>query len=263
MEKLPLSVFIICCNEEDRIGLVLDAVRDLTDDIVIVDSGSTDNTLEIAQKYTNRIYHKDWEGYGPQKVFGQSECKHDWILNLDADEILLDDVKTNIRTLFNRKEESRKAAYNLRFCQIGISAKTIKPRPFCPVNSTPRLYDRRRAGFKDSAVHDKVVINDGGEFGDIGGDVAHISYTSYSQLWDKTRSYCELQATDWAAKGKKPGLLKTLFDPPFFFIKHYFMRRFIFLGIDGLIISIILAASRALRIGLTLEKSSSVLRTKG
>lgn len=263
MSKLPLSVFIICFNEEDRIERVLDAVQDLTDDIVIVDSGSTDKTLEIAKKYTDRIFHKDWEGYGPQKVFAQEQCKYDWILNLDADEILLDDVKANIRTLFNRGEKRRKAAYNMRFCQIGILAKSIQPRPFCPVNVTPRLYDRRRAGFKDSAVHDKVVIYDGSDFGDIGGDIAHISYKSYSQLWDKTRSYCELQAEDWVRKGKKPNLLQIIYDPPLFFLKNYFLRRFCFMGIDGLIISIILAASRALRIGLTLEKINSKPLTKG
>lgn len=263
MSKLPLSIFIICWNEQDRIGLVLDALKDLTDDIVIVDSGSTDSTLDIAKKYTDRIYHKDWQGYGPQKVFGQAQCKYDWILNLDADEILLSDVKTNIRTLMARNESHRKAAYNLRFCQIGISAKSFTPRPFCPVNVTPRLYDRRRAGFKDSAVHDKVVIYNGSDFGDIGGDIAHISYTSYSQLWDKTRSYCELQAEDWVARGKKPGILKLIFDPPLFFIKHYFMRRFCFLGLDGLITSFILSASRALRIGLTLEKLKPKPQTKG
>ncbi len=257
MSKLPLSVFIICFNEEDRIGQVLEAVKDLTDDIVIVDSGSTDRTLDIAKAYTDRIFHKNWQGYGPQKVFGQEQCKYDWILNLDADEILLDDVKTNIRTLMQRDEAHRKAAYKLRFCQIGILAKSIKPKAFCPVNITPRLYDRRRAGFKDSAVHDKVVIHDVTDFGDIGGDIAHISYKSYSQLWDKTRSYCELQAEDWVRKGKRPGVLQLIFDPPLFFLKQYFLRRFCFMGVDGFIISIILAASRALRIGLTFEKLKS------
>ena len=260
MSKLPLSVFIICYNEQDRIGLMLDSIKNLTDDIVIIDSGSMDATLDIAKTYTDRIYHKDWEGYGPQKTYGQSLCKYDWILNLDADEILSDAVKTNIRTLFNRDETKRLPAYNLRFCLVGMLSKTLKPRPLCPVNVTPRLYDRQRAGFKNSAVHDKVIIYNGGEFGDIGGSVAHISYTSYSQLWDKTRSYCELQAQDWFEKGKKPSVLKAVFDPPIFFLKNYFLRRFCFLGLDGFIMSVILSASRALRIGLALEKFNKSVR---
>ena len=255
LKTLPLSVFIICYNEEKRIGRVLDAVCELTDDIVIVDSGSTDKTLDIAKAYTDRIYHKEWVGYGPQKTYAQSLCKYDWILNLDADEILLSDVKDNIRHLFQVPESKRKAAYNLFFHQIGILAETIQPRPLCPVNMTPRLYYRRLAGFKNSAVHDKVVIYDGPQtFGRIEGAIAHVSYTSYLQVWSKTRTYCELQAEDWYQKGRRPGFLKCLIDPPLFFLKHYFLRRFCFMGLDGLIISMILAASRALRIGLTREK---------
>ncbi len=255
LKKLPLSVFIICFNEEERIGRVLEAVKDLSDDIVIVDSGSTDRTLDIASQYTDRIFHKDWEGYGPQKVYGQTQCKHDWILNLDADEILLNDAKENIRRLFDVPEEKRLGAYHLFFHQIGLLAQSVKPKPLCPVNMTPRLYDRKRAGFKASAVHDKVVNNDGPDrFGRIEGVVAHISYTSYAQVWSKTQSYCELQAQDWYEKGRKPGFIRCLYDPPLFFLKHYLLRRYCFLGLDGLIISIILASSRALRIGLTREK---------
>ena len=73
-------------------------------------------------------------------------------------------------------------------------------------------------------------------------------------MWDKTRSYCELQAQDWYEKGRKPSFLMALYDPPLFFLKHYILRRFCFMGLDGLIISTILSASRALRIGLTREK---------
>lgn len=255
MDKpLPLSIFIICHNEEERIGRVLDSIKGLSEDIVIVDSGSTDCTLEIAKHYTDRVMHRDWEGYGQQKVFGEQQCKFDWILNLDADEILLDQVKESIRNVFDTPEEGRAAAYSLRFCNVSSFSKTLKPNPFAPVNVTPRLYNRQKAGFKDSAVHDKVVTYDGSKPAVLKGDVAHISFKSFGHVWEKTKFYAELQAEDWYKKGRKPGILRAVFDPPIFFFKQYFLRRFCFIGLEGLIISLILAAGRALRIGMTMEK---------
>lgn len=253
-EPLPLSIFIICHNEEDRIGRVLESIKGFADDLVIVDSGSTDKTLGIAKSYTERVLHRDWEGYGQQKVYAEKQCKHDWILNLDADEILLDDVKDSIRRVFEMDADKRAAAYSLRFCNVSSFSKTLKPNPFAPVNITPRMYDRNRAGFKDSAVHDKVVTYDGSKPEILSGDVAHISFKSFSHVWEKTKFYAELQAEDWYKKGRKPGWLRTIFDPPIFFLKQYFLRRFCFIGLEGLVISLILAAGRVMRIGMTMEK---------
>lgn len=252
--KLPLSIFIICCNEVERIGLVLDSVQDLCDDIVVVDSGSTDGTLELVKKYTDRVYHKDWEGFGAQKVYGESLCKQDWILNLDADEILLDDVKDSIREVFDVSEEDRESAYSLRICHVSHLSKSRKPHRFCPVNVTPRLYDKKHAGFKDSTVHDKLVVFKRGAIPVLGGCVAHISLKSFSHMRDKIKSYSELQANAWFDKGRKPSLFKLLYDPPAFFLKSYFLRRLCFVGYEGLVISKAISFGRAQRILLTRDK---------
>ena len=253
MSNLPLSIFMICQDEEERIGDALEVLKGLTDDIVIVDSGSTDETLNIAKRYTDRIYHKDWNGYGEQKVYAQSLCQYDWVLNLDADEILQPNVVSEIRQIFKTSEDKRAAAYSLRFCHVGFLSKRKKPRLFCPVNVTPRLYDRRRAGFKDSTVHDKVVTYDGSKPVVLKGDVAHISFKSFGHLWLKAHGYAALQAEDWYNKGKKPSILKIIFDPFFVFLKQYFLRRFFALGVEGFILSFMFAGVRALRLGLVLE----------
>jgi len=81
---LRLSVFVIARNEERRIGAVLAAARALSDDLVVVDSGSTDRTIEIAKAAGAHVFHREWQGYGPQKRFAEEQCRHDWLLNLDA-----------------------------------------------------------------------------------------------------------------------------------------------------------------------------------
>ncbi|GMA76660.1 hypothetical protein GCM10025880_30770 [Methylorubrum aminovorans] len=88
MAPLPISVFIIVKNEADRLGASLAAVRDLADDIVVVDSGSTDGTQALAASLGARVIHNDWPGYGRQKRFAEGQCRHDWVLNLDADEVV-------------------------------------------------------------------------------------------------------------------------------------------------------------------------------
>lgn len=256
MNKLPLSVFIICQNEADRIGLVLESVIELADEIIIVDSGSEDETLDIARRFTDKVFYRKWEGFGQQKVYAESLCKHDWILNLDADEVLLDRVKLSIREIFSLPAESRKASYSLDIRHVSIMAKSLQPRPFGPRNVTPRLYNRNKAGFKNSAVHDKVINFDGSTPGVLKGPVAHISLKSFSHMWEKIRSYSELQASEWVRKGRRVSGFQILYDPIFFFIKNYFFRRLFLVGTEGLVISIALSAGRALRIGMAIEINS-------
>ena len=85
-DKLPLSVFIIAVNEADRIALTINSVRDWADEVIVIDSGSTDDTVAVAESHGARVVFNEWNGYGPQKVFGETLCRNDWLLNLDADE---------------------------------------------------------------------------------------------------------------------------------------------------------------------------------
>ena len=253
MKKIPLSVFIICENEEDRITLVLESIKDLANEIIIIDSGSTDGTLELAKAYTDKIYHKDWEGFGAQKKYGESLCQNDWILNLDADEVLLEDVKESIRLVFGLPENKRASSYSLDIRHVSFMNKNMTPKPFGPRNITPRLYNKNKAGFKDSTVHDKVVNFDNSKPIKLKGAVAHISTKSFSHMWKKILTYSELQAQKWVNDGRNVTYFQLIYDPLFFFFKNFFIRRLCFIGAEGLVMSIALSAGRALRIGLTLE----------
>src|SRR3954462_15727335 len=94
---LPLSVFIIAQDEADRIGDAIRAVRDLTDDLVVVDSGSSDGTQAVAAALGARVIHNPGPGYGPQKRFAEDQCRHPWLLNLDADEVVPPHLNNEIR----------------------------------------------------------------------------------------------------------------------------------------------------------------------
>ena len=109
--KLPISVFIITKNEEERLVAALESVKDLADEIIIVDSGSTDHTLELAKKYTKKIKYKKWEGFGQQKSYAESLCKNDWILNIDADERLSPKLQEEIKEIFKQGQEKKYSGF--------------------------------------------------------------------------------------------------------------------------------------------------------
>src|SRR3954453_9589938 len=106
---LPVSIFIIAKNEGDRIGPTIRAERDLTDDLIVGDSGSTGGTQEVAEKLGARVIYNEWPGYGPQKRFAEEQCRHVWLLNLDADEMAPLDLSREIRALFEVGEPGRDA----------------------------------------------------------------------------------------------------------------------------------------------------------
>ncbi|WP_457623618.1 glycosyltransferase family 2 protein, partial [Persephonella sp.] len=95
-EKLPISVALISFNEEDRIADTLDSIRDLASEIILVDSGSKDKTVEIAERFGAKIFRKEWEGYKNQKNYALSKCTNEWILFLDCDEVVSESLKESI-----------------------------------------------------------------------------------------------------------------------------------------------------------------------
>ena len=98
--RLPLSCFIIAVNEADRIAPVIESVVGWVDEVVVIDSGSTDGTQDLAEKLGARVIHHAWPGFGPQKRYGEDQCRNDWVLNLDADEVMSEELIREIIALF-------------------------------------------------------------------------------------------------------------------------------------------------------------------
>lgn len=241
----PLSIFIIAQNESDRIGRTIAAVRDLTDDIVLVDSGSTDGTQTIAADLGARVLHNDWPGYGRQKRFAEEQCRYDWLLNIDADEVLPADLVAEITALFASGGPACHA-YKIRIAEIfpGEAA----PHRFAYALAPVRLYRRDKGRYSPSPVHDRVDLADGARVGKLKGTIHHYSVRSLGEQMDKLNAYSDAQADDLDARGVALSAFRLMAEFPANFIKAYIGRRHALRGVYGFMTAMNYAFYRYLRV---------------
>jgi glycosyltransferase involved in cell wall biosynthesis len=249
--RLPISAFIIAKNEADRIPKAILSVRDWVDEVIVIDSGSTDDTVEVARSLGATTYFHEWKGYGPQKIYGETLCRNKWLFNLDADEEATPETVAEIKAMFAKGEPRDKA--------FAMKTRTVfrfetKPRRFAVSMTHGRLYNKDYAGFKDSTVHDSVVLRDGGELKLLKGGLNHYIFRSHHHAIEKVNAYSSMQAEDLFRKGRNPGALRIIFTPIWAFFKAYVLRGYIFYGLDGVIRSYIYAFSRLIRAAKAREK---------
>ncbi len=243
-DRCPISVFIIAKNEADRIEKPLLSVKDWVDEVIVIDSGSTDDTVKIAESHGATVLHRDWEGYGPQKVYGEAQCRNDWILNIDADEEVSETLANNIRALFDQGSP-RESAFWMKWKLVFPYEQ--QPPAFAPVHRFIRLYNKKKAGFKDSKIHDSVVVHEG-KVGKVDGLVRHRSFRNLTHQIQKINEYSTMQAQDMIARGRKPYSMRIIAEPFLSFLKLYIMRGYIRCGMGGFIASVMYAYSRVLRL---------------
>tara|TARA_Y100001947_G_C10266825_1_gene272523 strand:- start:182 stop:937 length:756 start_codon:yes stop_codon:yes gene_type:complete len=247
--KLPISCFIIAQNEADRITKTIESVNELVDEIIVVDSGSTDGTQDLVKKLGCKLFYNEWNGFGPQKRFGEDKARNKWLLNLDADEYLSNELKAEIRNLFAKKLESN--FYSMKV--IPIYPNWNKPRLFSAHHLCVRLYNIEFGRFSSSKVHDSVQISSN-KIIKLKNPVLHNSVRSFSHLIEKEDSYVKMQIGSLKKKNKLFLFLRLIFEFPLSFIKYYFIRRHFTGAFTGLLTSIILAFYRWKRIYLFLRK---------
>lgn len=245
--KLPLSVFIISKNEEDRIHYAINSVKGWVDEIIVVDSGSTDNTMQVAKDCgADKVLYNEWNGYGPQKCFAEGLCKNDWIMSLDADEEVLPKLKNEIIGLFESGRIEKKSAYRIaiqlkpRFSQNRYKLPT-------PEEIVTRLYNKHKAGYKASKVHDSVILHVG-KMAKLKGKFAHRSFRSFTHALEKINFYTSMQADDMFMKGRCPSVLRIFFEPCWTFFRAYFIERYLFLGLEGFLMSMMYSIFRTTRL---------------
>lgn len=249
--RLPLSAFIIARNEADRISRPIRSVIDWVDEVIVIDSGSTDDTIAVAEKLGARIVHKDWQGYGPQKRCGEDQCRNDWLLNLDADEEVTEDLATEIRAKFS--DNSYRDADGWRIMIRDMYAHETEPAPWAYGYNQIRLYDRRKGRFSDSSVHDTVRPVDGATIANLSGIMAHRSIRSLDFQVGKYNRYSGMQVEDMRARGRKLPRSRLLTEFPVSFFKAYFVRKYRKYGWWGFILSMNYAHARFLRVAKAYE----------
>jgi glycosyltransferase involved in cell wall biosynthesis len=242
IRAVRLTCTLIVRNEVDRVERAIRSVEGLADEVLVVDSGSTDGTAELCERLGARVLTNSWPGFGPQKRFAEDRASNDWILNLDADEWLSDALRVEIAALLSAPIPETRA---FRMRQTLVYPKREAPAPFASYHNYIRLYNRTTARFRDSLAHDEVVST--GEIVQLEGDMLHRSYRDVAHVIVKTLDYYRLQGKE----AKRLGIGKSwrfLFEFPFQFIKYYIFRRHIFGGADGFVYAAALAMGRWARI---------------
>jgi glycosyltransferase involved in cell wall biosynthesis len=248
IQPAALSVFIIAKNEADRIGKVISAVKSIADEVLVIDSGSTDKTCEIAQNLGAKVIFNQWKGYGAQKIFGENQCRNKWILNIDADEEVMPELAQEISDLFVRNKQEGLHGFRVRIVNKFPGEKS--PKKLAYYYNQLRLYHIDHAGFSSSTVHDSVILKDSqnAKVGQLKNIIWHESFRSYAHWIEKLNSYSQMQAEDAVKKGKIPSNLKIFFSPIFAFFKAYFVRRYFIYGFDGVTYSFLFALSRVAKL---------------
>lgn len=251
MNRLPISVFIIAKNEVDRIPAAILSVRDWVDEVIVIDSGSEDDTVQVSEALGARVMFRAWTGYGEQKVYGESLCRCDWILNIDADEEISPALRDEIAALFQTGEPAGCIAYRLPV--LPLYPFQTSGHPWTVTNFPVRLYRKDKAGFSTSTVHDSVIVREG-KTSCLRGMLVHRSYRSLAHHVDKVNFYSSAQAEDLFRKGRNPSGLVLLLTPVFAFFKQFILRREFINGIDGVVVSYMYAFHRFIRLAKTRER---------
>ncbi len=252
-EKFPISVFIITKNEEDRISYAINSVKGWVDEIIVVDSGSTDKTVDIAKSCgADQVLYNEWHGYGPQKSFAEKLCRNDWILNIDADEEVSPGLKHEISMLFANEKVNRHSAYRIAVKFLPRFKKISEYSPG-PENIVTRLYNKAKAGFKASKVHDSVIVHTG-KTGRLRHKLMHRCFRSFTHALEKINFYTSMQAEDLFIKGRCPHLARILVEPFWTFLRAYLIEQYVMLGTEGFLMSILYSISRTTRLLKAREK---------
>lgn len=231
--RTGLSACIITFNESDRIEACVRSVG-FCDEVIVVDSHSTDDTRERAAALGARVIARDWPGYRSQKQFAVDAASNDWVLCVDADERVSVELRTEIESWRERGfggysgwSVPRITEYFGKFLRHG--------------NAYPdrliRLFDRRRGGWVGQEIHENTRV--AGRVGKLQGHLEHYSYRSLSDHHQRMQRYAELMARALHAAGKRCGLGKVLFNPQWRFFRGYVLRLGFLDGWRGLVFALV------------------------
>ncbi len=227
---MKISATIITYNEQDNLPRALESLG-CCDEIVIVDSGSSDGTVELARRGGARVIERDWPGYAAQKNFAAAQASHDWILALDADEELSPELQRELLDL--KRQGAGCDAYSCpRLAQY--RGGWIRHSGWYPDRKV-RFYDRRKARWVGDYVHESVRVE--GSLGLLQGDLLHYTCATLTRHIDSVNRYTTLAAREMAANGRRVGLARLLAAPPWEFVRSYFLRRGFLDGRNGFLIA--------------------------
>lgn len=241
----PISVVIVTKNEEGNIEDALKSVAD-ADEIIVVDSFSTDRTVEICRKYTEKVYRHQWQGFARQKQTAVDYTKGPWVMILDADERVSPELKAEI--VQKIAEGCHNGFYLPR--ENYFLNRWIRHSGWWP-DSTLRLFRKESGKLEPREVHEKVVVS--GSTGYLTNPLKHYTYRSISDFVERMQRYSTLAAREIIKKSGRAGVLSLTLRPPATFIKMYFLRRGFLDGMHGLVLALLYSCYTFLKYAKTWE----------
>ena len=229
---MDISVVIITKNEAHIIANTLQSLQAVTNDIVIVDSGSTDETIAICKKFNATIVETNWGGYGINKNKGIKAAKNDWILSLDADEAIDAALQQSLLELALANDEE---VFDIRFKNFFCN-KWIRFGEW-GFDWHIRLFNRKKVQWNNVAVHENLLFPENVMMTKLTGNILHYTVQNRQEYDIKTDYYARINAKKYLQAGKKPNSLKQYLSPVFAFIQHYIFRLGFLDGKEGFIIA--------------------------
>lgn len=226
----------VCCltfNSARTIGRTLESVTGIADEIIVLDSYSTDRTIEIVTEYTDKIYYREYKYHGLQMNHALDLCSHDWVFCIDSDEWLDTGMREHIRRLKESGLEGREAFRLQR--EWFFMGRTV--HAFYPVTSPDkivRFFNRKTVRFNERPVHDKPVGFKTEAW--LEGRLLHDSIASLHDLFDKMNKYTTRHARGFVKDAPRVGLLNLVFNPPASFVKWYFFKKNCLDGFRGFVL---------------------------
>lgn len=233
---MSLSVCSVSFNEEWIIGKTFSAVKDIADEMILVDSGSTDRTVEIAKSLGVKVFEvSPYRGCGLQKNEAIERCTGDWILFVDADEVVTEELKEEILRLM--KSPQAADVYKVRF-QSYCFGRLIKHGGWSAFYKV-RFFKNGGGKFSPHIIHSYFITKEHAVVDKIDYDIKHYTYKDITHYINKTNRYTNEKALMLYERGKRPNAIKLLFSPLLRFIKSYFFKRGFLDGVDGLVMSLL------------------------
>ncbi|ACA17439.1 glycosyl transferase family 2 [Methylobacterium sp. 4-46] len=243
-EPIPLTVLMRAFNEADRIEAAIRSALPLRAEILVIDSGSTDATATIARSLGARVVTNPWAGFGPQRRFGEGECRHDHVFSMDADEVLTPALVREIRALFRPGPPPALAKVR----KAMALPHRDRPPPFAFCTEQIYLYDRRVARTIDNPNWDHLEIRTDEAPRRLRAVAWHFTYRDWNHAVAKANYVAELAARTSAPRSRLSLTLRLLVEFPSTFLRFYILRRLFLAGADGFAMATILAFGRFLRI---------------
>ena len=238
--KPTLAVALIVKNEAKNLDACLKTVAEWVDEIVILDSGSTDETEKVTRKYTEKFHvNKDWPGFGPQRRLAQEYVESDFVLWLDADERITDELKVSIQQAVEKNEP--KTLYSI--CRLSwVFGRYIRHCGWYP-DRVVRLYPTQLTQYDDSLVHEKVEISTDMNVKELSGDAIHYTYNDLHHYLVKSAGYAQAWAEQREKRGKKSSILEGMLHAVACFLKMYVFKAGFLDGKQGFLLSVLSAHS--------------------